>query len=85
MDLDKGSCVDLCKETDGCTYYSYDNVGGFCSAYESCPLVDDSCNSCVSGEADCPRNLCQLEGGCVGILVTLSHFNTSKKLILIII
>ncbi len=65
----KSECVDLCQNTDGCEFYTYDHKDSFCSAYSNCPILDQDCTTCTSGENECPLLLCSVTGGCTGVLV----------------
>ncbi len=62
---DKSTCVETCQETDGCEFYTFDaSSDPFCFVYSTCPVVDDSCASCTSGEDECPRVICRAPGEC---------------------
>ncbi len=66
---DKADCNELCQETEGCEYYTYDSADSACLVYEDCLRFDESCTTCTTAENECPPILCNQPGGCVGILV----------------
>ncbi len=56
-DLDSaGECSDLCLETPGCEYWTYDSDGDNCVELEDCQEVDTSCQTCVSGPRGCGKS-----------------------------
>lgn len=49
----KEECLQNCKSASDCTWFTFETSGGTCSQFNSCPTVDDSCSTCVSGESIC--------------------------------
>ena len=41
------------KATEGCAWFTHDSAGGACYTFEDCPNIDESCDTCVSGEDEC--------------------------------
>ncbi len=70
--------MELCQETIGCEYYTYDTADSACLIYEDCLRFDESCFTCTSGENECPPILCDVTGGCHGILVGRNNILVSS-------
>ena len=62
-----GNCLATCKDTTGCTWFTYDKEGSVCWMLESCSLEGETCPDCISGESSCP--ICGLKGLCQGPLI----------------
>ncbi len=45
-------CLDTCKATPNCTWYTYHGTdSSFCALHLNCPLINvESCPECISGE-----------------------------------
>ena len=50
---DKDQCVELCVEDESCAWWTYDSDNGICTLTSDCPILDDSCTACLSGERYC--------------------------------
>ena len=49
-------CLEICKKEEGCkwfTYYNRTRVGQSCVLFHDCPVLQDDCDGCVSGEKRC--------------------------------
>merc|ERR1712027_3038 len=62
-------CLQLCKETTGCEYLTFDHTNGACLLYTECTsLGTEECEQCLSGPVNCNYIECGIPGQCVGIL-----------------
>merc|ERR1712027_258388 len=62
-------CLQLCKETTGCEYLTFDHTNGACLLYTECTSLGiDECEQCLSGPVSCEFIQCGIPGQCVGIL-----------------
>ena len=60
-------CLDQCKATQGCKWFTFgDDPAPFCLLFHDCPILDETCSSCISGEGRC-----QVYDGGKGLLVTM--------------
>ena len=53
-------CLQLCKETNKCRWFTFiekNDAGDFCILYHDCPIIDESCSACISGETRCEEDL----------------------------
>ncbi len=69
-------CLSRCRDTPGCTHFTFfggggDGVGGtgVCLAFDGCPEVDEASacaaeRTCVSGDAACSEEQCFFPGNC---------------------
>jgi len=63
-------CLSTCKGTEGCTWYTFRPEEKICNIMQTCTEVDeDNCESCISGEVECPVGLCGEPGLCQGTLI----------------
>ena len=64
-------CLDFCKETPNCNYFTYNEDTLSCLAYDSCPtLSTNTCNNCYSGQTYCNYYVqCGLPGRCIGVFL----------------
>ena len=46
-------CAQRCYQYKDCEFWTFDSLTGICTMYQSCPEVDMSCESCISGAASC--------------------------------
>ena len=46
-------CLDTCKATEGCEWFTFLGDPGICLLYETCDVLEQGCQNCVSGENDC--------------------------------
>ncbi len=68
------SCLNLCKSTSGCEWFSYNSPDSFCGLYVTCDEYDtSSCELCVTGKvafrladipADTVRRTAEAISGC---------------------
>jgi len=49
----KEDCLNLCKTTLGCRWFTFWEPSSPCFLFKNCPTFDDSCDNCVSGESRC--------------------------------
>ena len=49
----KQQCVDLCFEDDRCAWWTHEADNGLCTLTSDCPILDEGCASCLSGEKFC--------------------------------
>ena len=58
-------CLDLCKNTDNCQWFTYIAYASLCELLQDCPQLDESnCAECVSGEVACGAPKCDVQGIC---------------------
>ena len=50
---DAEDCLEVCQDTDGCGWFSYDSSDGLCLLTADCQEVDEGCGSCVAGQVEC--------------------------------
>lgn len=50
---DTDACLDLCAGDYRCNWWSFDSSDGFCTLTDDCPTLDQSCETCISGQKDC--------------------------------
>ena len=48
-------CAEACHTYTNCTWWTYDQGGSskFCTLMGDCPVLDETCLTCISGEAGC--------------------------------
>lgn len=49
----KDHCLLLCRNSTGCKWYTHDTTTTLCFLYSTCPTLDESCGTCMSGESGC--------------------------------
>ncbi len=52
---DSNECLEACKDNGYCNWFTYATIDDRCKMFESCPDLDMSCNTCVSGHTECHR------------------------------
>ncbi len=52
-------CINLCKNTSNCNWFTFHTELSLCSLFETCFDVDTSCETCISGENTC-RNTARI-------------------------
>ena len=63
-------CLNFCKETHDCGYFTHYSDTSFCFALTNCAQFSNTtCSVCVSGEVACDLPCC-LSGRCDGLLVS---------------
>ena len=71
------------KATEGCAWFTHDSAGGACYTFEDCPNIDESCDTCVSGEDDCeraePQPSSNTTTGCPTVTDTTLIWNIFRK------
>jgi hypothetical protein len=56
-------CLNYCKETGNCNYFTYSTEDDICFLMEDCDLISNGeCSSCVSGDVTCPDTVCNAQG-----------------------
>ena len=54
----------------GCTQFTFVPETGGCVLNEGCPTLDiEGCPSCISGDVQCPVELCDVQGFCNGVII----------------
>jgi hypothetical protein len=53
----KEECLELCKSTKGCNWFTIKDMGSFsyCTILHDCPKLDENCSNCISGERRCQQ------------------------------
>ena len=51
--INANECLDLCKTVDQCTWFSFNSDDSLCNLYQTCPTLDETCTSCVTGQKEC--------------------------------
>jgi hypothetical protein len=56
----KEECLQLCKSTKGCNWFTFNNLSdansaSYCILLHDCPRLDETCSSCISGERRCQQ------------------------------
>ena len=65
-------CIDLCRLSPDCGWWSYASGNGYCVLTEDCPTVDVSINGTTYGEQGCPEHhqfMCDSIGLADGLLL----------------
>ena len=65
----KAACIDFCRTTPGCFWYSLHTDTGICFALEDCTTLDESRVNVTSGNKDCSKYSCNESGICHGTLI----------------
>ena len=51
----KENCLDICKATEGCRWFTYLQLHSFCMLMADCKTLDETCTECISGESKCEQ------------------------------
>ena len=73
---DYKDCLNDCKNTTNCAWFTYHEEGNFCFLFDGCKSFSTNCSKCFSGEVSCPSSdyQCNLAGMCqVGLLIATVH------------
>jgi hypothetical protein len=46
-------CLLLCNSFDSCEWFTFVTALSECQLRDSCPTIDETCSSCISGERGC--------------------------------
>ena len=46
-------CLNLCKDDSSCAWFTYFRAPSECVLYFDCPMIDETCEDCFSGERSC--------------------------------
>ncbi len=46
-------CLEICQDTENCSWFTYDSVEGDCILLEDCQQLDTTCVTCSSGQRSC--------------------------------
>ena len=67
-------CLDFCKSTANCNYFTMNQDTLVCLAFDSCPILDANiCLDCHSGEKSCDHHhVCGEPGECNGAFITVN-------------
>ena len=49
----KQSCLQSCKQTDGCKWYTFDTSDSYCYLLGDFEYLDEDCTTCISGQVSC--------------------------------
>ena len=72
-------CLAQCKQTPGCTWFTYNPSFPYCELLSNClTLSESSCPECLSGEAGCSAYKCNIPGRCQVSHKYLCWFNVSS-------
>ena len=52
----RNSCLQSCKQTDGCKWYTFDQSDDYCFLLETFDYLDETCTTCNSGQVNCNGN-----------------------------
>ena len=75
-------CLNACKESAFCNEFTFYGAEQICVMFETCPGVSaDNCGDCVSGEAECGDQQCDIDGACVDSLVGLNEAHSKDECI----
>ena len=53
MVANEDECLNLCKDDSSCAWFTYFRAPSECVLYFDCPMIDETCEDCVSGERSC--------------------------------
>ncbi|TRY74816.1 hypothetical protein TCAL_05662 [Tigriopus californicus] len=67
----KEDCLKACQEATNCEWFTWHSDSKLCNKFSTCPTLDDSCTTCISGENECESDpgsdfQCNVEGECYG-------------------
>jgi len=46
-------CLQICNSTVSCRWFTFEATASECILLETCPTIDESCETCISGERRC--------------------------------
>ncbi|TRY69011.1 hypothetical protein TCAL_12017 [Tigriopus californicus] len=72
----KENCLETCQTDSECNWFTFDTSDGTCYHFNSCPTVDDSCFTCVSGESSCEN-----EGNTKFLVVSGDDYNNDTEIL----
>jgi hypothetical protein len=49
----KNACLKRCQDSANCTWYTFESQTNLCEEFYTCPLLDENCSTCISGESEC--------------------------------
>ena len=76
----KVACINFCRKTPGCFWYSLDRNSGMCTALEDCPTLEINNQShIISGNKDCSKYTCKEYGLCQGTLIEVYPYADDYK------
>ena len=52
----KEECLGLCKSMIGCGWFTFREPSSPCFLFKDCPSIDETCDSCISGERRCKQS-----------------------------
>ena len=72
-------CLNDCKTTENCNWFTHFASAKQCKYYRDCPTLDTTeCSDCYTGEATCPDAMCSLPGFCQGASVGDTKANSEE-------
>ena len=69
-------CLQSCVGFDDCKWYTFKGEENEfelnCELFKTCETIADNCygHSCISGQNTCPMEKCELDGLCLGTVIT---------------
>ena len=75
-------CLKECKDVLDCKWFTYNPDGQVCEFLNDCDEINDkNCQNCLSGQATCPINQCNLSGLCMGNIIHSCTTDTKHECI----
>ena len=75
-------CLKECIDVLDCKWFTYNPDGQVCEFLNNCEEInDETCPTCLSGEATCPLYECNLHGLCMGNIIHSSTTDTKQECI----
>ena len=63
--VDINNCLQLCKDTSDCAWFTFVPYAMFCELFTECvDLAVDNCANCISGQKQCEAPKCDVVGLC---------------------
>ena len=72
------------QDTQGCEWFTYYQKTRICTSLSVCIRLNETqcTDNCVSGESECPENMCGVKGKCFGEIILLLRQVESPNLYL---
>ena len=63
--VDVNNCLQLCKDSPDCAWFTFVPYAMFCELFSECAVLSiDNCANCISGEKVCEAPKCDVIGLC---------------------
>ena len=63
--VDVNNCLQLCKDSSDCAWFTFVPYAMFCELFSECAVLSiDNCASCISGQKVCEAPKCDVVGLC---------------------